>query len=100
VRGAADYKAFYSAFRGALPDVKVTVEDAVCAGDMVAVRCRAAGTHSGEGIGKRPTNNPVDFNFMAFARIADGKIAEAWNVVDFMKMYSQIDALDLRLDDQ
>lgn len=92
VRGAADYKPFYRALRSALPDVHVTVDEAICQGDMISVRCHATATHTGEGLGKSPTGNPVSFDFIAHARIADGKIAEAWNVVDFMTMHSQIDA--------
>lgn len=99
VRGAENYKPFFHSLRGAMPDVKITVEDSISEGDKVAMRCRISATHTGQGLRKNPTNKPLNFEFIFFARIKDGKIAEAWNVVDFMKMYSQIDALDLRLDD-
>ncbi len=97
VRGADGYKPFFRAFKNALPDIEITVEDWIRDGDKVAVHCRAKATHTGEGLGVAPTNQPVDFAFMAFARIEDNKIAEAWNIVDFMKMYQQMGVLKLDL---
>lgn len=97
VRGGESYKVFFRAFRGALPDVKVTVEDTVCEGDKIAARCSVQATHTGEGIGVAPTNQPLDFSFMAIVRVKDDKIVEAWNVIDFMKMYQQIGILTLNL---
>ena len=44
-----------------------------------------------------PTNNPVEFTGLAIVRVEDGKIVEAWNEFDFMKMYAQVGALQLNL---
>jgi predicted ester cyclase len=95
--GPAGYKPFHAAFLSAFPDLKIVVEDTVTEGDKVAVRCRVKATHCGEGIGISPCNTPVEFSFMSFVRIEDGKIAEAWNNVDFMDMYQQLGALKLEL---
>ena len=95
--GPTGYKPFHQKFISAFPDLKVTVEDSVAEGDKIAVRCRVNATHRGEGIGVTPGNTPVEFTFMSFVRIEDGKIAEAWNNVDFMEMYKQVGALTLNL---
>lgn len=98
VVGPAGYRPFHKKFISAFPDLKVTVEDSVTEGDKIAVRCRVTATHSGEGIGVAPHGTPVEFTFMSIVRVENGKIAEAWNNVDFMQMYSQVGALTLNLD--
>lgn len=95
--GPKGYKPFHAAFLSAFPDMKVIIEDTVTEGDKVAVRCRVNATHCGEGIGVTPCNTPVEFTFMSIVRIENGKIAEAWNNIDFMDMYQQLGALTLDL---
>lgn len=95
VVGPAGYRPFHKKFISAFPDLKVTVEDSVTEGDKVAVRCRVNATHRGDGIGVTPRDTPVEFTFMSFVRIENGKIASAWNNVDFMEMYRQLGALTL-----
>lgn len=97
IRGRDAYKNLFRAFTSAYPDLKITVEDTVSEGDKIAARCRVTGTHTGEGLGLAPTNQPLEFTGMTIVRIEDGKIAEAWNEFDFMKMYSQLGALSLNL---
>ena len=75
----------------------MTVEDTVVEGDKIATSCRVSGSHDGHGIGLSPTNQPVDFTGMVIVRLKDGKIAEAWNEFNFMKMYEQVGALTLNL---
>jgi predicted ester cyclase len=95
--GPENFKTFHRAFVSAYPDLKVRVEDTVVEGDKIAVRCRVAGSHNGDGIGLAPTNRPVEFTGMVMVRIKDGKIAEAWNEFNFMEMYKQVGALTLNL---
>lgn len=97
VIGPAMYKPFHAAFLQAFPDMTITIEDTVTEGDKIAARCRATGTHCGEGIGITPCNTPVEFTFMSIVRVQDGKIAEAWNNIDFMNMYQQLGVLSLNL---
>lgn len=95
--GPKDYKSFHKNFITAFPDLKVTIEDVITEGDKIAVRCRVNATHCGEGIGVTPCNTPVEFTFMSIVRLENGKIAEAWNNIDFMEMYKQVGALRLDL---
>jgi steroid delta-isomerase-like uncharacterized protein len=97
IRGIEAYKTSFRAFVSAYPDMKITVEDTIAEGDKIAARCRVSATHAGEGLGVAPTNQPVEFTGMTIVRIKDGKIVEAWNEFDFMKMYSQLGALKLNL---
>jgi hypothetical protein len=59
-------------------------------GDMVATRCSVRGKHAGDSLGFAATQAPVDFTGVVITRIKDGKIVEAWNHFDFMRMYEQL----------
>lgn len=93
MRGPRDYKPFYETFRGAFPDIVVTVEDMIAEGDMVAARCSVQGKHTGDNLGIAATNTGVDFTGITIVRIRDGKIVEAWNNFDFMRMNRQLGVL-------
>ena len=85
------FKAYYRQLRAALSDIHVTVEDVVTEGDLTVARCTVTAKHTGEGLGKPPKGNPIQFTGMTMVRIKDGKIAEAWNNFDFMTMFQQMD---------
>lgn len=97
LRGPENFKTLHRAFLSAYPDLKITIEDTISEGDKIAARCKVSGTHTGEGLGIAPTDSVVEFTGIAIVKIKDGKIVEAWNEFDFMKMYSQVGALALNL---
>jgi steroid delta-isomerase-like uncharacterized protein len=97
LRGPEGFKTLHRAFLDAYPDLHITVEDTVSEGDKVAARCTVRAVHAGAGLGIEATNQPVEFSGITIVRIRDGKIVEAWNEFDFMKMYSQVGALTLNL---
>lgn len=90
MQGPTDFKPFHAAFRGAFPDVDIIVEDLIAEGDKVAARCSVRGKHSGDHLGVAASNAPVEFTGIAIVRIKDGKIVEAWNNFDFLRMNKQI----------
>lgn len=96
-RGPENFKTLHRAFLSAYPDLKITIEETVSEGDKIAARCTVRATHTGEGLGVVPTNQPIEFTGMTIVKVKDGKIVEAWNEFDFMKMYSQVGALTLNL---
>lgn len=100
LRGAADFKPFFHAFREAFPDVEVIVEDTVAEGDKVAARCTVRGKHRGDTLGYAATHLPTEFTGICIVRLSDGKIVEAWNNFDFMSMHQQLGALTLRQDEK
>jgi steroid delta-isomerase-like uncharacterized protein len=93
LRGPAGFLPFHAQFREAFPDIEVVVEDQIAEGDMVATRCSVQGRHTGDSLGFKATQAPVEFTGVAITRIKDGKIVEAWNNFDFMKMYKQLGAI-------
>src|SRR6266508_4902473 len=90
LKGAPDFKPFHEIFRGAFPNIEVAVEDLIAEGDKVVARCSVRGKHAGDHLGVAASNVPVDFTGIAIVRIKDGKIVEAWNNFDFLRMNRQI----------
>ena len=93
LRGPAGFLPFHAQFREAFPNIDVAVEDQIAEGDRVATRCTVRGKHTGDSLGFAATQSPVDFTGITITRIKDGKIIEAWNNFDFMKMYRQLGAI-------
>jgi predicted ester cyclase len=83
-------KQYYREFFRGFPDLKAVVEDIVAEGDKVAVRYRAAGTHTGEFGGIEPTGRTVTFDNLEIYRVVDGKIVEQWAVYDRYSMLVQL----------
>ena len=90
VVGIEAFKAMYRAFRGALSDIHVDVQQLITEGDVSVARCVVTATHTGEGLGKTPTGNRVTFTGMSMVRERDGKIVESWNNFDFATMYQMM----------
>lgn len=84
-------KRFVRAWREGMPDVRFPVEDVVAAGDRVAGRFRARGTHSGTLFGIPATGKQVDIGVMVMARFDDaGKWVEDWAAIDQLGMLQQL----------
>jgi steroid delta-isomerase-like uncharacterized protein len=81
---------FIATFSGAFPDIRLTVEDMIAEGDMVATRVSFKGTHTGEFQGIPPTNKQVTFSEITFDRIVDGKVAEHWLELDQLGLLRQL----------
>ena len=90
LRGPDNFRPVFHMFRGAFPDLRISVERTVTEGDYVAAFCRVTGTHTGGTLGVAPTGRKVDFNGVTIARVADGQIHEGWNCFDFLTMYLQL----------
>jgi predicted ester cyclase len=78
----------------AAPDVRWIAEHLVAEGDWVAVRWTMRGTHTGAFVhptwGSAPASGmPVALSYLDHYRIADGQIAEAWEVRDGLSLREQ-----------
>ena len=90
VTGASAFREFHKTFRGAFPNIVIEVEDCIAEGDKVVARCAVRGKHTGDSLGVAATNADIDFTGIAICRIRDGKIVEAWNNFDFMRLNKQL----------
>ena len=80
---------------GAFPDVVVTEEDLIAAGDKVVERSSAAATHQGAMLGAAPTNKRIQWSEIHIYRLRQGKIVEHWAEVSMMELLQQIGALPM-----
>ena len=70
----------FAIFRRGFPDVRHEIEDVIAAGDRVAVRVRAEGTHRGELFGIPASGQRVTQEAIVIYRLAEGKIVERWSM--------------------
>jgi steroid delta-isomerase-like uncharacterized protein len=78
VKGSESLKQRLTMLRTAFPDVHVTIDDMVAAGDKVATRVTLHGTHKREFLGIAPTGKTITATEIRITRIANGKIQESW----------------------
>jgi steroid delta-isomerase-like uncharacterized protein len=92
-RGRAGFRQLIIVYRTAFPNLRVTVDQQIAEGDLVATRWTATGTHRGELLGTAPTNKPVTVQGIVISRITDGKIAEEFESYDALGMLHQLGAV-------
>ena len=84
------FKRMMAGLLGAFPDLHLTIDDQIGAGDKVATRWSAEGTNSGP-FGTVPaTGRRVRVNGLILDRVAGGKVVERWEQWDQMGMMQQL----------
>ena len=78
------------ALRDAFPDVRFVVDEIVGENDIVAVRYRWEGTHSGTFLGIPATGRRAAVRGMDFYRFKNGRVAEHWDNMDELSMLTQL----------
>ena len=81
---------FLAGFVEAFPDLRLSVEDALGEGDLVAQRVHFTGTHTGEFQGLPPTHRRVSFSGLELNRFVDGRVAEHWFQMDALTLLQQL----------
>ena len=74
--------------RTAFPNLDTEILETVEQGDMVAIRWRSQGTHTGSFMGVPPTERVVSVTGASFCRFADDLLAEEWVVWDPRELLS------------
>jgi steroid delta-isomerase-like uncharacterized protein len=84
-----------AAYRAAFPDIHITVEDVIEAGDQVCMRWTGEGTFENEFMGLQPTGQKGDpVRGISIDRFdADGKIAESWSQWDTLTLLRNVGAI-------
>ena len=73
--GPEGMKQAFAGLHAEFPDVHVEIESIVAEGDLVAVRLTFRGTHA-------PTGESAVWPETVFTRVADGRAAESWELID------------------
>lgn len=87
---AEQYKGLCTAYFAAFPDLYITTNDQISEGNKVMKMWTANSTHKGDFMGIPATGNPIEVKGIEMFRIADGKIAELWAVMDNLGMLQQL----------
>jgi steroid delta-isomerase-like uncharacterized protein len=77
-------------YRSAFPDIKITIEEQIAEGNLVATRWTAKGTHKGELMGIAATGKEATVTGLTLDKIKDGKIVESWNNWDTFGLMRQL----------
>lgn len=88
--GPDGLRQFVQIYRGAFPDVQISVNDQIADGDKVVTRWTATGTQKGQLMGIAPTNKHATVTGVDIARYQDGKVAEAWASYDMFGLLQQL----------
>jgi steroid delta-isomerase-like uncharacterized protein len=88
--GGTDFRVRLGRIFTAFPDAKVTVDDVIQAGSVLAARWRVTGTHSGDFLGFPATGRQVTASGMSVAVIHRGKVVEYWGFPDLQAVAGQI----------
>ncbi|NOZ28127.1 MAG: ester cyclase [Chloroflexi bacterium] len=95
-RGIEAYKQFLNLYRGALQDLRFTIDDQVGEGDLLATRWTSSGTHQGELMGIPPTGKLIAGMGIVFSHIVNGKAVEEWGYWDAFGLLQQLGAAPAR----
>jgi steroid delta-isomerase-like uncharacterized protein len=90
LRGPDEFRTLHRSFCGAFPDLHITVEDVIAAGDRVAARWRATGTHLGDHLGFPATGKKAILDGASIGVIRDGRLKEAWNMMDMGHLFETL----------
>jgi steroid delta-isomerase-like uncharacterized protein len=74
----------------AFPDLRLTIEELVAEGDRVVKRWTARGTHRATFHGIPATGKSFEVAGCDVYRIAGGKLAECWGLMDALGMMQQL----------
>ncbi|MFE4468871.1 ester cyclase [Leifsonia sp. NPDC056824] len=69
---------------------RFTVEDVIAEGDRIVVRWRNRGTHVEPFLGLPASGRQFDIAGIDIYRVAGGRLAEHWHVVDQLAMLTQL----------
>jgi len=91
----ADYKRRRLQLVRAFPDLAVTIEDQIAEGDRVSTRATTRGTQMNDLPNIPASGRAVEVVSIVIHRIADGKIAEGWEIYDSLGMMMQLDIVHM-----
>lgn len=73
-----------------LTDFRVLTDEVIAEGDRVATRHTAEATHIGPLLGFAATGKRLRWTAISIYRVADGKIAERWGLMDHSSLQRQL----------
>jgi predicted ester cyclase len=72
------------------PEWRITIDEMIAEEDRVMALWTFYGVHQGNYFGLPPTNKHVSYSGINIFRIANGKIAEIWDIADRLWLWQQL----------
>jgi steroid delta-isomerase-like uncharacterized protein len=91
--GLEGVRQLVSMYRGAFPDLHLTIDDEITEGDKVVTRFTGRGTHMGPLMGIPSSGKRVTITAIDILRFENGRIAEHWGNQDLLGMMRQLGAI-------
>ena len=88
--GVAGFKQMMVGLLAAFPDIRITIEDQIVAGNKVATRWVAEGTNSGPFGNVPATGRHVRIDGLILDHVVDGRVVERWEQWDQAGMMQQL----------
>jgi predicted ester cyclase len=92
VQGVAGGREFIASVEAAFPDAHYSLDDLAAERDRVVQPQTVSGTHRADFAGVPAMGRSVSVWLLVISRVAGGKVAEEWQLVDTLGMLQQIGA--------
>jgi predicted ester cyclase len=79
--------------REAFPDLHLSAEDIIVAGDKIVVRGVARAVHAGPYLGIPAAGKRIERRFINIFRVENGKVVEEWSLADDLGVLRQLGVL-------
>lgn len=89
-QGRAGIRWLIDLYHAAFPDLRVTDEEVLVAGDRAVLRWSGTGTHDGDQLGVPATHRTVRMTGIDILRVEDGRVVERWGEANALEMMQQI----------
>ncbi|MBI2717157.1 MAG: ester cyclase [Rhizobiales bacterium] len=86
----AGFKAGLADIRKSFPDLRMTIQRTVAEGDLFAIQSTLSGSQLGEFMGQKASGKTFSVEAIDIVRMADGRIAEHWGLIDTATMAGQL----------
>jgi steroid delta-isomerase-like uncharacterized protein len=89
-QGPQGIKEFITGYLTGFPDGRITIDEQLAEGDLVATRWTGRGTHQGDLRGIPPTGKQVTVSGITISHVKNGKVVEEWSNWDTLGMLQQL----------
>ena len=89
-KGPAAFQMAVEFWKRAFPDFTCGIQDMFAAGDLVGLRFRTTGTHTGPLMWMPPTGGTFVVEGVDLHRVRDGKVIESWISDDFPRILFEL----------
>jgi len=88
--GRDEFKAVLRRLQRAFPDIQYRIDDVIVAGNRIALRWEARGTHRDEYLGVPATGRTVSYSGVTIYELRDDRISRIWVTADLLSLLRRL----------